>query len=191
MANLPDTHQKEQKVKLIKELAIKNMMAVPKLAKIVVNVGVGEALENKKVLDEVSKQLAAITGQKPMVTRARKDISTFKLRKGEPIGLKVTLRGKRRDDFFRKLIHIVFPRIRDFRGISDTGFDGRGSFTIGLREQIVFPEIEYSQIDKIRGLEITLVTTGKDKKETYTFLELSGMPFRKGSVYTTRTEKRV
>lgn len=190
MVNQSDMHQKEHTDKLMKELGIKNMMAIPRLVKIVINVGLGEALENKKVLGEVSKQLAQITGQKPMVTHARKDISTFKLRKGEPIGLKVTLRGKRMDDFFRKLIHIVFPRIRDFRGVSNTGFDGRGSFTIGLTEQIVFPEIEYSQIDKVRGLEMTLVTTGKDTRETYTFLDHSGMPFRKGSVYTSRTSQR-
>ncbi|MBI2617374.1 50S ribosomal protein L5 [Candidatus Gottesmanbacteria bacterium] len=179
MGTLHETYQKTVSGKLGKELGITNSMAIPKLLKIVVNIGLGEALENKKVLDEVGKQLSQITGQKPMITRARKDISAFKLRRGDAIGVKVTLRGKRMYDFFEKLIRMVLPRIRDFRGVPDNGFDGRGSFTLGLSEQIVFPEIDYSEIDKIRGLEITFVTTGKDKKETYTLLQAFGMPFRK------------
>lgn len=157
-----------------------NIFAVPRLEKIVLNSGLGEALTNKKVIETVSKQLAQITGQKPLITRAKRDISSFKVRKGDAIGLKVTLRGKRMNQFLERLVKIVLPRIRDFRGISSTGFDNRGSYTLGLREQIIFPEIEYSEIDKIRGLEITLVTSGKDKNQTKALLTELGLPFNKG-----------
>lgn len=166
------------KNKLGEELGIKNVMAIPKLRKVVVNVGLGEALINKKAIEVVSRELATITGQCPSVTRAKKDIATFKLRRGEAIGLKVTLRGKRMMDFYLKLVRIVLPRIRDFRGVSGSGFDGRGSYTLGLKEQIVFPEIEYSQIEKVRGMEITFVTSGKDRNSTYKLLEKMGMPFK-------------
>ncbi|EKD87183.1 MAG: hypothetical protein ACD_37C00018G0002 [uncultured bacterium] len=182
MSDLFEKLQKEGKKQLQKELGITNIMAVPTLVKIVINIGLGEALENKKVIEMMSQQLAIICGQKPIVTIAKHDISSFKLRKGEPIGLKVTLRGRRMYDFFDKLVKVVFPRFRDFRGVRDQGFDGRGNFTLGISEQIVFPEIEYSKIDKIRGLEITFVTTGEDKKETRKLLEILGIPFRKGLV---------
>ena len=177
MSDLYKKSQKEFTKQLGTELGITNVMAVPKLNKIVVNIGLGEALVNKKAIDTMLTQLASITGQKPIITLAKHDISAFKLRRGDKIGLKVTLRGRRMCDFLEKLIKIVLPRIRDFRGASSNGFDGRGSFTLGLREQIVFPEIEYSQIDKIRGLEITFVTTGEDKKQTKRLLEILGIPF--------------
>lgn len=165
--------------KIAGELGIKNLMAVPKLRKIVLNCGLGEAMVNKKAIETVTKEFAQITGQRPVVTHARKDISTFKLRKGEAIGLKVTLRGAKMVDFFNKFVMIVLPRIRDFRGIPTNGFDGKGGYTYGLREQIVFPEIEYSQIEKIRGFEITFVTSGKNRNETFKLLEMLGMPFVK------------
>lgn len=164
---------------LAKELGVKNIMAVPRLLKVVLNTGLGEALADRKVIETMSQQFAQITGQKPMTTYARSDISTFKLRKGEAIGLKVTLRGKKMYDFLEKLVKIVLPRIRDFKGVNPNGFDGLGGFTLGMTEQIAFPEIDYSKIDKIRGLEITFVTTGKDRKETQKLLEAWGMPFKK------------
>lgn len=185
MSKLNDYYQKEGKETLKKVLVISNVMALPKLLKIVVNIGLGEALVNKKVIEEMEKQLAVICGQKPLVTHAKHDISSFKLRKSEAIGMKVTLRGTRMYDFFEKLVKIVLPRIRDFRGISEHGFDGRGCFTLGMREQIVFPEIEYSQIDKVRGFEITFVTSGRTKKETMEFLKVMGMPFQKETVKST------
>ncbi len=164
---------------LTKELALKNIFAAPRLRKIVVNIGLGEALTNKKVVDVASDQLAAITGQKPSKTIARKAISTFKLQKGDIIGLKVTLRGRKMFDFLEKLISIVLPRIRDFRGVSDKSLDGKGNFTLGFNEQIAFPEIEYSKIDKLRGLEVSIVTTGENREETKKLLEKLGMPFKK------------
>lgn len=179
MSLLLQKYNTEGKNTLIKELGIKNIMAIPRLLKIVLNTGLGEALADKKIIETMSQQFAQITGQKPIVTHARSDISTFKLRKGEAIGLKVTLRGKRMDNFLEKLVKIVLPRIRDFRGVNPNGFDGHGSFTLGIAEQIVFPEIDYSKIDKIRGLEITIVTSGKDRKETQKLLEVWGMPFKK------------
>jgi large subunit ribosomal protein L5 len=178
MTKIHNSNIEFDKNKLGEELGIKNVMAIPKLKKIVINIGLGEALVNKKAIEIVSKELATITGQCPSVTRAKKDISTFKLRRGEAIGLKVTLRGKRMMDFYLKLVRIVLPRIRDFKGVSLSGFDGRGSYTLGFKEQIVFPEIEYSQIEKVRGMEITLVTTGKDRESTYKLLEKMGMPFK-------------
>ena len=180
MSNLKQSDHKEIVNKLKQELKISNLFAVPRLEKIVLNSGLGEALTNKKVIETVSKQLAQITGQKPLITKAKRDISSFKVRKGDAIGLKVTLRGKRRNQFLDRLVKIVLQRIRDFRGISSTGFDNRGSYTLGLREQIIFPEIEYSEIDKIRGLEITLVTSGKDKNQTKALLTELGLPFNKG-----------
>lgn len=179
MSDLYNLYQQKLKFELGKQLGITNLMAVPRLSKIIINTGLGEALANKKVIENMINQLAAIVGQKPIITCAKKDISAFKLRKGDPIGLKVTLRGKRMYDFFEKLVKVVLARIRDFRGVSNIGFDGRGSYTLGLREQIVFPEIEYSQIDKTRGLEMTLVTTGKDKIQTKKLLEILRVPFKK------------
>jgi large subunit ribosomal protein L5 len=179
MSNLYKEHQTKGKSELKTKLGITNIMATPSLVKIVINTGLGEALVNKKAIEEMGKQLAVISGQKPIVTYAKHDISSFKLRRGEAIGLKITLRGKRMYNFFEKLVKIILPRIRDFHGVSTSGFDGKGGYTLGMSEQIVFPEIEYSQVDKIRGLEITIVTTGRDKKETKELLEILGMPFRK------------
>lgn len=176
---LQEKYQKEIKAKLKTELGIKNPMAVPHLVKIVVNCGIGEALEDKKVIEKMSTQLGIISGQKPSPTRAKKAISTFKLRAGDVVGLKVTLRGARMYDFFLKLIAIALPRVRDFRGIPDRGFDKRGSYTLGMREQTIFPELEYSMIDKVRGFEITFVTSAPDKKQTKKLLEALGLPFEK------------
>lgn len=177
MSSLYKLYQTEIKKKLTEKFKIKNVMAIPKLTKIILNCGLGEALTNKKVIEIVTREFTQISGQKPVVTHARHDISAFKLRKGEAIGLKVTLRGQRMYDFFEKFVKIVLPRIRDFRGINLSGFDGKGGFSLGLSEQIVFPEIEYSQIDKVRGLEITFVTSGQSKDETMRLLEELGMPF--------------
>ena len=179
MSDFYNHYQQKLKPELAKQLGITNIMAVPKLSKIVINTGLGEALINKKAIENMSNQLAAVSGQKPIVTCSKKDIFSFKLRKGDPIGLKVTLRGRRMYDFLEKFVKITLPRIRDFRGVSNSGFDDRGSFTLGLREQIVLPEIEYSRIDKIRGLEITFVITTKDKNHTKKLLEILGMPFKK------------
>lgn len=179
MSTLFKLYQSELKKKIAEDLKIKNTMAIPRLTKVVLNCGVGEALMNKKVIEEVVRQFTQITGQKPVVTHAKHDISTFKLRKGEAIGVKVTLRGSRMYDFFEKLVKIVLPRIRDFRGVSTSGFDGKGNYSLGLSEQIVFPEIDYSKIDKVRGLEITLVTSAENKEHTKKLLEILGVPFSK------------
>lgn len=177
---LQNKYEKEIVKTLMTEFNIKNKMAVPKLNKIVVNVGLGEALENKKAIEVVSKQLAVITGQKPKVTVSKRSISSFKLRAGVPIGLKVTIRGRRMYDFFLKLTTIVFPRVRDFRGVNPKSFDRMGNFSVGFAEQTIFPEIIFDQIDKIRGLEITLVTNTYNIKKSQRLLELLGMPFAKG-----------
>jgi large subunit ribosomal protein L5 len=179
MSNLKTQYNTVIKDQLQKELGIKNVMAIPSLRKIILNCGLGEALTNKKVIEESSKEIGAICGQKTVTTYAKKDISAFKVRKGEAIGLKVTLREKRMYDFFEKLVKIVMPRFRDFRGLDEKGFDGKGNFTLGLSEQIVFPEIEYSSVSKIRGFEINFVTSAKDKKATKLLLEKMGMPFKK------------
>ncbi len=164
---------------LMKEFGITNVMAVPRLTKVVINIGLKEAANDKGVLEKVNSWLVDIAGQKPKVTRAKKSIANFKLREGSPVGLTVTLRGQRMQDFITKLFTIALPRVRDFQGVSLTAFDKKGNYTLGLAEQIVFPEIEYSKIDKIRGLEITFVQTGSDAKMTKRFLELLGMPFKK------------
>lgn len=177
--NLKQKYFEEIRPKLQVELGLQNIMAVPKLVKIVVAVGLKEALSDKKVLEIVSEQLVAITGQKPIVRRAKKSIAAFKLREGEPIGLSVTLRGDRMYDFLEKLVAIVFPRVRDFHGISAGSFDGQGNYTFGLSEQIVFLEIDYAKIDKIRGLETTIVTTAKNDTEGLALLKALGMPFKK------------
>ncbi len=169
----------EIKSELQKELKLTNPMQVPKLTKIVVNVGLGEALIDSKVIERVMEQLAVITGQKPQVTRAKTSISTFKLRAGDKVGLKVTMRGTRMHDFFEKFITIVLPRGRDFRGVAVSGFDGRGNLNIGLKEQTVFPEIDYAKLDKIRGLEITFVTNARNNIGGRTLLTKLGMPFEK------------
>jgi len=162
-----------------REFGYRNVMQVPRLVKVVVNVGLGEALQNVKALDAATRDITTITGQKPVITRARKSIATFRLRAGNPIGLKVTLRGKRMYDFLDRLFNIALPRVRDFRGVSPDSFDGRGGYTLGLREQLVWPEINYDTIDKVRGMEITIVTTAKTDDEARHLLQLLGMPFGK------------
>jgi large subunit ribosomal protein L5 len=162
-----------------REFGYGNVMQVPRLVKIVVNIGMGEALQNAKALDAATKDLTTVTGQKPIVTRAKKSIATFRLRAGNPIGLKVTMRGKRMYDFLDRLFNIAMPRVRDFRGISPDAFDGRGSYTLGLREQLVWPEIDYDSVDKVRGMEITIVTTAGTDDEARRMLQMMGMPFAK------------
>jgi large subunit ribosomal protein L5 len=164
---------------LMKSLNLNNIMEVPRLEKIVVNIGVGEALDNAKALDAAVSDLTTVTGQKPIVTKARKSIANFKLREGRAIGVKVTLRGDRMWAFFDRLVNIALPRVRDFRGISPNSFDGRGNYTVGLREQLVFPEIEYDKVDKLRGMEISIVTNAKSDEAGRQLLDLLGMPFRK------------
>jgi len=163
---------------LIEEFEYKNIMQVPKLKKIVLNMGMGEAIQNIKVLDAASKELEAISGQKPVITKAKRSIAAFKLRTGMPIGCMVTLRRDRMYDFFNKLVNVALPRVRDFRGISGKAFDGRGNYTLGIKEQIIFPEIDYDKIDKIKGLNITIVTTANSDKEAKIMLKIMGMPFR-------------
>lgn len=176
---LREQYKKEIVPKLASELTVVNPMAVPKLVKVVINCGMGEALKDKKVLDKMTQQLAVITGQKPLVTRAKRAISTFKLRAGDPIGLKATLRGARMYDFVTKLIAIALPRVRDFRGVPNRGFDGHGNYTMGIAEQTIFPELEYSLVDKVRGFEITLVTSSDSDEHAKRLLELFGIPFEK------------
>ena len=177
MARLKDLYQEQIVPTLQKELGYQNVMQVPRLEKIVVNVGVGEALQNAKALDATVQDIMTITGQKPIVTRARKSIASFKLREGNPIGVKVTLRGNRMWDFLDRLCNVALARQRDFRGISPDSFDGRGNYSLGLREQLVFPEVDYDKIDKIRGMEITLVTSAQSDEEGFLLLRYLGMPF--------------
>jgi large subunit ribosomal protein L5 len=179
MDSLKDIYQKQILPALSAELNLKNPLAVPRLVKVVVNVGVKEAAQNKSVLDHVVTDLAAITGQKPRINHAKKSIASFKLRQGDPIGAACTLRGKRMTDFLEKLFRIILPRVRDFRGVAGSGFDGRGNYTLGFPEQIVFPEVDYTKIDKIRGLEVTIVTTAKNNQAARRLLELLGLPFQK------------
>ena len=160
-------------------LSSNNIMQLPKLEKIVLSIGLGEATQDAKALEAAEKDLATISGQHPVTTRAKKSISSFKLRAGMPIGMMVTLRGKRMYDFFDKLVNVVLPRFRDFRGVSRDSFDGRGNYNLGIKEQIVFPEIDYDKVDKIRGFEVTIVTTAKKDDEARDLLELMGMPFRR------------
>ncbi len=178
MSRLKEKYQKEVVPALMRRFGYKNPMQVPKLEKIVINMGVGEAAQDPKALDAAMEDLAAITGQKPAVTRAKKSIANFKVRAGMPIGAMVTLRGTRMYDFLDKLISVGLPRIRDFRGVSPRSFDGRGNYTLGIREQLIFPEINYDTIDKIRGMDITIVTTAKSDEEAMELLAGLGMPFR-------------
>ena len=164
---------------LMKSLNMTNVMQVPRIQKVVVNIGVGEALDNAKALDGAVEDMTKITGQKPVITKARKSIANFKLREGRAIGVKVTLRGERMWSFLDRLMNVALPRVRDFRGISANSFDGRGNYTLGLREQLVFTEIQYDQIDKVRGMEISIVTSAKTDEEGRELLRLLGMPFRK------------
>jgi large subunit ribosomal protein L5 len=169
---------KEVAPALLKELELKNPMAVPRLHKIVVNMGVGEATQNAKVLDPAVNELGQITGQKPIVTRAKKSIAAFKVRQGQSIGAMVTLRGDRMYEFFDRLVNIVLPRVRDFRGVSSKSFDGRGNYTIGLHDQLIFPEISYEKVDKLKGMNVTIVTTAANDNQARSLLKHMGMPFR-------------
>jgi len=175
---LKEKYQNEVVPALMKELDLHNVMQVPRITKVVVNIGLGEALDNPKALEAASSDLAKITGQKPVITKARKSIAAFKLREGRAIGTMVTLRGERMWSFLDRLMNIVLPRVRDFRGVSAEAFDGRGNYTLGLREQIIFPEIEYDKVDKVRGMEITIVTTAPTDDQAVKLLQLLGMPFR-------------
>jgi large subunit ribosomal protein L5 len=170
--------EKEVAPALLKELELKNPMAVPRLHKIVVNMGVGEATQNAKVLDPAVNELGQITGQKPVVTRAKKSIAAFKVRQGQSIGAMVTLRGDRMYEFFDRLVNIVLPRVRDFRGVSSKSFDGRGNYTIGLHDQLIFPEISYEKVDKLKGMNVTIVTTAANDSQARSLLKHMGMPFR-------------
>jgi len=178
MSRLRERYQSEVVPTLRKEFAYRNIMAVPKIEKIVVNMGLGEATQNVKIIDTGADELGRITGQRPVTTRAKKSIAQFKVRKGMPIGTMVTLRGERMYEFLDRLITVALPRVRDFRGISPRGFDGRGNYTLGLKDQLMFPEIDYMKVDKARGLNISVVTTAKTDEEARRLLQLMGMPFR-------------
>jgi large subunit ribosomal protein L5 len=178
MSRLKELYQKQVAPALRKEYNYTNVMAIPRLEKIVINMGVGEAIQNAKLLDGAAEELAAITGQKPVITRARKSIASFKLRKDMPIGCMVTLRGERMYEFFDRLVNIALPRVRDFRGLPTKSFDGRGNYTIGLRDQLIFPEIDYSKVSKIKGMNVCVITTAKTDDEARTLLRLLGLPFR-------------
>ena len=179
MSRLKENYKKEIASKLVEHFDYKNIMQAPRLDKIVLNIGLGEAVQNAKALEAAEKDLVAISGQHPVVTRAKKSIASYRLRTGMPIGLKVTLRGERMYDFFDKLVNAVLPRIREFQGVSLNSFDGRGNYTLGLKEQIVFPEVDYDKVDKLRGLEVSIITTTNTDEESRHLLELLGMPFAK------------
>jgi large subunit ribosomal protein L5 len=178
MARLKDYYSKKVVPALIKEFKYKNPMQVPKMEKIVINMGLGEAIQNTKIIDGATQELAAITGQKPIINKAKKSIATFKLRQGMPIGCSVTLRKNNMYEFFDRLVNAALPKVRDFRGISPNAFDGRGNFSIGLQEQIIFPEIEYDKVEKVKGMNITIVTTAKTDAEARLLLKLMGVPFK-------------
>ena len=178
MARLKERYQKEVAPAIAKEFGIENPMAVPRLDKIVLNMGMGEAVANAKVLDTAVEELKAIAGQKPVITRAKKSIASFKLRQGMPIGVMVTLRGEQMYEFFDRLVSIALPRVRDFRGVSPKAFDGRGNYTIGIREQLIFPEIDFNKVDKQRGMNICIVTTARSDDQARSLLKALGMPFR-------------
>lgn len=179
MSRLKERYRKEVIPNLMRLYGYKNIMQVPRLDKVVLNIGLGEAIQNAKALEAAERDLAAISGQHPVSTRAKKSIASFRLRAGMPIGLKVTLRGERMYHFFDKLVNAVLPRIREFQGVSPNSFDGNGNYTLGIKEQIVFPEVEYDKIDKLRGLEVSIITTAKTDEEGRHLLELLGMPFTK------------
>jgi len=178
MARLKEHYSKTVVPEMMKKFQYKNVMEVPRLDKIILNMGVGEAIQNIKILDGAVQELAMISGQKPVITKAKKSIATFKLRKGMPIGCTVTLRKERMYEFYDRLVNVALPRIRDFRGIPPNSFDGRGNFAMGIREQFIFPEIEYDKIEKVKGLNIVVVTTAKTDDEARHLLSLMGMPFR-------------
>ena len=177
-ARLRERYQKEVAPALAKEFGITNPMATPRLEKIVINMGMGEAIANAKVLDTAADELASIAGQKPVITRAKKSIAAFKLRQGMPIGTMVTLRGDRMYEFFDRLVSIALPRVRDFRGVSPKAFDGRGNYTLGIREQLIFPEIDFNKVDKTRGMNISIVTSARNDEQARALLRALGMPFR-------------
>jgi len=179
MSRLRERYKEEIIPRLMELYGYKNIMQVPRLDKIVLNIGLGEATQNAKALEAAERDLTAISGQHPVITRAKKSIASFRLKSGMPIGLKVTLRGERMYDFFDKLVNAVLPRIREFRGVPTNSFDGRGNYTLGLKEQAIFPEIDYDKIDKARGLEVSIITTAKTNEEGRHLLELLGMPFIK------------
>lgn len=178
MARLKEKYRKEIAPAIAKEFGIKNPMAIPRIEKIVVNMGLGEASSNAKILDAATEELRSITGQKPVVTKAKKSIAAFKLRQGMSIGTMVTLRGDRMYEFLDRLISVALPRVRDFRGISGKSFDGRGNYTLGVREQLIFPEIDFNKVDKTRGMNISIITTAKTDEEARSLLKSMGMPFR-------------
>ena len=180
-ARLRQMYEKEIKQALKKELGLENSMAVPKLEKIVINMGLGEATQNNKLLDPLVADLAAIAGQKPVTTKAKKSIAAFKVRAGMSIGAMVTLRSDKAYEFLDRLISIALPRVRDFRGVSTKSFDGRGNYTIGMRDQLIFPEIDYSKVEKLKGMNITIVTTARDDNQARALLRHFGMPFRQGA----------
>ena len=179
MSRLKDLYSNEIKDAMVKKFGYKNVMQIPKLDKIVINMGVGEAKENAKVLDTAIKDLETITGQKAVVTRAKKSVANFKLREGMPIGCKVTLRGEKMYEFTDRLVNLALPRVRDFRGVNPDAFDGRGNYALGIKEQLIFPEIEYDKIDKVRGMDVIVVTTAKTDEEARELLRLFNMPFKK------------
>ena len=179
MARLKDKYKSEVVAKLMDTYHYDSVMQVPAVSKIVINLGVGDATSNSKLLDDAVRDLTIISGQKPVITKAKKSIASFKLREGQAIGCKVTLRGDRMYEFLDKLVSISLPRVRDFRGVSKNAFDGRGNYTLGIKEQLIFPEIDFDKVGKIRGMDIVIVTTANTDKEAYTLLELLGMPFHK------------
>ena len=179
MARMKDVYISEIAPALMKKFGYKRVMQIPKLDKIVINVGAGEARENSKAIDAISSDLAAITGQKPMVCKAKKSVANFKLREGMPIGVKVTLRGNRMYEFLDRFFNVALPRVRDFRGINANSFDGRGNYNMGLKEQLIFPEIEFDKVDKVRGMDICFVTTAQTDEEARELLKLLGAPFEK------------
>lgn len=179
MPVLKDKYQAEVAPALMKKFEYKSVMQIPKLDKIVINVGAGEAKDNAKVIDSISGDLAKITGQKPIVCRAKKSVANFKLREGMPIGVKVTLRGEKMWEFMDRLFNVALPRVRDFRGINPNSFDGRGNYSLGIKEQLIFPEIEYDKIDKVRGMDVCFVTTANTDEEGRELLKLMGAPFEK------------
>lgn len=177
MARLKDFYKNEAAQALMEKFKYKSVMQIPKIEKVIVNMGVGEAKENPKVLEFAVDDLATITGQKPIITKAKKSVAAFKLREGMSVGTKVTLRGDRMYEFLDRLLNVALPRVRDFRGVSDKAFDGRGNYSLGIKEQLIFPEIDYDKIDKVRGMDISIVTTAKTDEEARELLKLLGMPF--------------
>jgi len=175
---LKDRYQKEVVPALLKEFGYDNIMRVPQVNKLVINIGMGEAIANAKAMDNAVRDITDITGQRPVVTKAKRSIASFKLRQGMAIGVMVTLRGQRMWDFLDKLVNVALPRLRDFQGVSPDSFDGRGNYTLGLKEQLVFPEVDYDKIDKVRGMEVTVVTTARNDEEGRRLLQMLGMPFR-------------